>query len=889
MHYFIFPLKDSSIYADRPTQNAGIDQIIELWKEVVTSTEIPYNSRILMQFDLSDYSQSFASGELSGSDMKFYLNLYTDEATEIPLSYTIYAYPVSQSWEMGTGKRGNWPITETGVSWNLRDGITVAGVSGSAWNSTGGDFITSSLSGSAYNLVATQSFEFQTTDLHMDITDIVMSWLTGEIPNYGLILKRSDADETSSLNQGNIQFFSNETHTIYRPRLEVIWKDFSFAPYSSSISASYTEVTASDNWATATETASYATSSFVTASLNADYFTQSGDISTWYSESYFFNTASIWTYTGSSGLFSSHSFTETTQATASYVYTSGSDTEVSTSITQKLTTFTNFYTASLGSEYKLARDIDSSGSISTVTFHTESGLTEIQNTNPDGYLFHGYETVGPDRVYRRVYDANGTLVSSSFFPLGNAYASASLTTISESNVYMAGGADIGGFLIPTDWVFDSTGSFITGSSDLSGLLITGGTDVVHLSNGNVFVTFGGFQGFSYFPIVGNFMSSSNYGAVDYQNEYEQNNYAVGGKFSAVQLSNTNLMIFYQNATFSGSLLIIDVTGSVVSSGSAYHTSSTGDQKAIVLNSGNVFVTYEDKSNSSYPTFQVLDNNGSIVTNKTVIDTVATDKVVPVQLSDNNIFVSYTDKTNSQGAFKVLNSAGTDLTGRNTFYSSDVRDFDTTLLASDRVFISFIDNTTSSGSFNGWQFDIGTLYFSSASVTSSDIWSYSTTTGVYSSQSFETRLFTYTSSSISSYATSSASVNTGRASVMTTEDMVLYLTNLKPEYRQNSKVRFRIATRERYPVKNYVTESWAYTREMRYLPTQSYYSIRDAWTEEEVIPFSDYSQISVDYTGSFFDLYLNGIEPERIYRILFKVSQSNLETIYDKDYSFKVVR
>ncbi|KKL20250.1 hypothetical protein LCGC14_2457350, partial [marine sediment metagenome] len=86
MHYFLFPLKDSTIYQDRPTQNAGIDQIIEINKEVVTDGDVPYNSRILMQFDLSSYSQSFASGEMSGSDMKFFLNLFTDEATEIPLS-----------------------------------------------------------------------------------------------------------------------------------------------------------------------------------------------------------------------------------------------------------------------------------------------------------------------------------------------------------------------------------------------------------------------------------------------------------------------------------------------------------------------------------------------------------------------------------------------------------------------------------------------------------------------------------------------------------------------------------------------------------------------------------------------------------------------------------
>jgi len=105
---------------------------LELEKQLVHSQgDAPFNSRILIKFDLDTFSASFATGQTSGSDMKYYLNLYTDEAIEIPVSYSVYVYPVSQSWEMGNGKRADIPVTTLGVSWNLRNGVTISGVTGS--------------------------------------------------------------------------------------------------------------------------------------------------------------------------------------------------------------------------------------------------------------------------------------------------------------------------------------------------------------------------------------------------------------------------------------------------------------------------------------------------------------------------------------------------------------------------------------------------------------------------------------------------------------------------------------------------------------------------------------------------------------------------------------
>ena len=67
----------------------------------------------------------------------------------------------------------------------------------------------------------------------MDVTDIVNRWLSGSIPNDGFIIKRSgsiantdtNTDEGNATHLGRFSFFSRETHTIYQPKLEVVWND----------------------------------------------------------------------------------------------------------------------------------------------------------------------------------------------------------------------------------------------------------------------------------------------------------------------------------------------------------------------------------------------------------------------------------------------------------------------------------------------------------------------------------------------------------------------------------------------------------------------------------------------------------------------------------------
>ena len=121
------------------------------------------------------------------------------------------------------------------------------------------------------------------------------------------------------------------------------------------------------------------------------------------------------------------------------------------------------------------------------------------------------------------------------------------------------------------------------------------------------------------------------------------------------------------------------------------------------------------------------------------------------------------------------------------------------------------------------------------------------------------------------------------------EMYMTLVNNKKTFQRESKPRFRIAARKRYPDRIFTTSS-NFLDEKGYLPTSSYYSIRDAHTDEIVIPFdTEFTKLSADNNGMYFDLFMEGLQPERYYKILFKISGLNDIQVIDDDYHFKIVR
>lgn len=125
-------------------------------------------------------------------------------------------------------------------------------------------------------------------------------------------------------------------------------------------------------------------------------------------------------------------------------------------------------------------------------------------------------------------------------------------------------------------------------------------------------------------------------------------------------------------------------------------------------------------------------------------------------------------------------------------------------------------------------------------------------------------------------------------VITDSDAVITVKGNKGEYVDAGKQRFRLHVRPRYPQREFRTTS-GYLDNYK-LPQSSVWGLRDEHTEEMVIDFDDnYTKISADNTSSFFDIFMEGLQPERYYRILIKTEIDGSTVVLDNDQVFKVVR
>jgi len=221
--------------------NAGNDEILELVKEKGNNNSLYYPSRILLQFSNSDIQLAIAKSNNFTSS----LELFSTEHKNLSSEQSIEVFPLSSSWNEGTGKYSNLPISSNGSSWLYKDNdssktkwlTSSFGVGSTGSISTtvsitkgGGEWYT----GSLFKGIQTFS-NADSLDLNVDVTDIVQkfsasinvsqTYPTG-IPNYGFILKNSDTiEENVSSSNGTLQYFSADTHTIYPPKLTFKWDD----------------------------------------------------------------------------------------------------------------------------------------------------------------------------------------------------------------------------------------------------------------------------------------------------------------------------------------------------------------------------------------------------------------------------------------------------------------------------------------------------------------------------------------------------------------------------------------------------------------------------------------------------------------------------------------
>ena len=235
MHYFEFETKDTTLYEESQSLNSGLDEILEVRKDKNADGSVIYVSRALIKFDLTYISQSVVDGLISSPT--YYLNLYDANSQALNISQKLYAYPVSQSWDVGSGRQDSNPIIEDGASWRYRDNGTTETQWSSVYTGSGGTWYSGS--DGQYSLEASQSFTHEAADVRMDVTGIVNNWIYSgsSYANEGFMLKRSGSigNSDSSLPEGDTThygrfvFFSRDTHTIYQPKLEVVWNDSKWA------------------------------------------------------------------------------------------------------------------------------------------------------------------------------------------------------------------------------------------------------------------------------------------------------------------------------------------------------------------------------------------------------------------------------------------------------------------------------------------------------------------------------------------------------------------------------------------------------------------------------------------------------------------------------------
>ena len=124
--YKIFPTKDATIYSLFPSMNTGLDEIIEATLTAFSySNPNPQASRFLIQFsetEIDDIIQNkigiSSSVQLLNNNLwKANLQCFVATVTGLQGDTTIECYPIYGTWDMGTGRYLDDPISTNGTSW----------------------------------------------------------------------------------------------------------------------------------------------------------------------------------------------------------------------------------------------------------------------------------------------------------------------------------------------------------------------------------------------------------------------------------------------------------------------------------------------------------------------------------------------------------------------------------------------------------------------------------------------------------------------------------------------------------------------------------------------------------------------------------------------------
>ena len=247
--YKIFPEKDATLYTEFPSQNTGLDQLIE--SSTYLANSVPQVSRYLIKFPSSQISEMYEN-KITNGEYTVYLRNFNAVVTGLNLDQKLEFYPIWGNWGMGTGRFNDLPIVTNGTSWTFLD------YSGSIqWEESGFDpYVTASYQdslpggGNWYTgsnlpldpVTQSQNFNYSDTkDISVNVKNTVETWYsysldnTKGFKNEGFIVKHPSGSEfiDNKANTTTFKYFSIDTNTIYPPQLEFRFNDYVFNTGSS--------------------------------------------------------------------------------------------------------------------------------------------------------------------------------------------------------------------------------------------------------------------------------------------------------------------------------------------------------------------------------------------------------------------------------------------------------------------------------------------------------------------------------------------------------------------------------------------------------------------------------------------------------------------------------
>jgi hypothetical protein len=216
MIYSIFPKHTATIYERYPKMNTSKDEILELNKTVSSSLVVgTFNTKILLDFGASP--TTITGSVASTVTASYFLNLYAANVNTPDNSFYYDIGAVDTAWGPGLGRSTHTPKTNIGVSWDHPSS------SNSEWaynDKAGFD--------NSFNNVLIYNPDLANEDLKANISPFVNSLPNSAIFGKGILISRTAANEADGNKYGFVNFYSAETSTVYKPRLEIHYADDTF-------------------------------------------------------------------------------------------------------------------------------------------------------------------------------------------------------------------------------------------------------------------------------------------------------------------------------------------------------------------------------------------------------------------------------------------------------------------------------------------------------------------------------------------------------------------------------------------------------------------------------------------------------------------------------------